>query len=177
VVFAQGGYPAAERAFSGAPVPSADAMGRCLKCHEQAPGARYRFFVTRRQSLSRAILHEESAFVCDRCARARVRFAPLVVLLLWAPLLFLAALITWRRLWVSAPLLLVLVGLIRLAWRQLRAVRYRLYHHPPYSGAVARLVIELRKREVLRSLHLFESDVMFRTEADADGLSSRTEGG
>jgi len=155
---------APERAPSAAPVPPADAADRCLKCKARAAGARYRFFVTRRQSLSRAIIHEERAFICDRCARARLRFAPLVVLLLWVPVLVLAALIT--RLWLSVLLLLTIHGLMRLAWRQLRAIRYRLYHHPPYSGAVARLAIELRKREVLRSLHLFEADVTFRTEAD-----------
>jgi hypothetical protein len=173
---ARGEPRAAERAPSGAPVRSADAADCCLKCKARAAGAQYRFFVTRRQSPSRAIIHEERAFICDRCARARLRFAPLVVLVLWVPLLVLTALITWRRLWVSVPLLLIIIGLIRLAWRQLRAIRYRLYHHPPYSGAVARLAIELRKREVLRSLHLFEPDVTFRTEADMTGLASRAEG-
>jgi hypothetical protein len=92
-----------------------------------------------------------------------LRVAPLVVLLLWVPVLVFVELCSWPRLWVSLPLLLVIVGLIRLAWRQLQAIRHGLYHDPPYSSAVARLAIELRKREVLRSLHLFESDVTFRT--------------
>jgi hypothetical protein len=87
----------------------------------------------------------------------------------------LAALIT--RLWLSVLLLLIISGLIRLAWRQLRAIRYRLYHHPPYSGAVARLAVELRKKEVLRALHLLESDVTFRTEEDVSRLASRAEEG
>jgi hypothetical protein len=120
-------------------------------------------------------MHEEKAFVCDRCARARVCFAPLAILCLWVPPLMLAALIFWRRLWLSVPLLFVIVGLGRLAWGQLRAVRYRLYHHPPYNGAVARLAVQVRKRELLRSLHLLESDVTFRAEADTRGLASRAE--
>jgi hypothetical protein len=176
-VFVQGGSPEAQRAPAEAPVAPADAGNRCLKCHEQGPGAQYRFFVTRRESLSRAIIHEDRAFICDRCAQARVRFAPVVVLLLWVPPLVLAALITWRNPLVSAPLLMLIVVLIRLAWRQLRAVRYRLYHHPPFSSTVARLAIELRKREVLRSLHLSAPDVTFHTEEDAAGLTRPAEGG
>jgi hypothetical protein len=175
VALAWGEPRAVERAPSGPPVPPADAADCCLKCKARAAGAQYRFFVTRRQSLSGAIVYDEKVFICDRCARARLRVAPLVVVLLWIPVLVLTELSSWRHLWVSVPLLLVIVGLIRLAWRQLQAIRHRLYHHPPYSSAVAHLAIKLRKREVLRSLHLFESDVTFRTEADVTGLESQAD--
>jgi hypothetical protein len=159
----------------------------CLKCKKQAPGAYYRFFVRLRNSLSQRIVHEENAFLCDRCARAQLRFAPLVVLLLWVPALASGVLLTGYRVLVGLRLLYafgmgpimrntvllllacllllyVTVRLIRLAWRQLDALRYGQYHHPPFSGPVARLAIQLRKRAVLRSLHLDETKVTFLTE-------------
>ena len=55
-VLAHEGPPAVEPASSGAPVPQADAADRCLKCKEQAPGARYLFSVTRRHSTLRRIM-------------------------------------------------------------------------------------------------------------------------
>jgi hypothetical protein len=95
-----------------------------------------------------------------------VRFAPLVVLFFWLPVLAVAVLLTRHTIWLWLPLLFIMAGLVRLAVRQLRASRYRLYHHPPYSGTVARLAIELRQREVLRSLHKAAPDVVFFTEVD-----------
>jgi hypothetical protein len=170
---------------------SADEADRCLQCHAQAPGARYRFWVARRQRLSPYIVHEEKAFICDRCAGARLRFAPRVVLFLWVPALALVTLIISRplvrdlqrlfstgiwmrpgqfgpifRLVLFLGLLFLLVALIRLAYKQLQAVRERLFHLLPYSGSVTRLAIQLRKKELLRTLHLSESNALFLTEED-----------
>src|SRR5262245_57920256 len=80
-----------------APAPQANEADRCLQCNRQAPGARYRFWVARRHRLSRHIVHEETTFLCDRCAGARLRFAPRVALLLWVPVLALLALFACRR--------------------------------------------------------------------------------
>jgi hypothetical protein len=128
-------------------------------------------------------------FICDRCAAARVRFAPLVVVLLWTPVLGAILLllgyfvmldvrrvINWGlggrafqfgmglRFVLLLGLVFVMAAVQRLAWRQFRAVRERLFHRPPYSGSVARPAIELRKMELLRSLHLSKSSTLFLTE-------------
>jgi hypothetical protein len=95
-----------------------------------------------------------------------VGLAPLVVLALWVPALALAILLKWHTLWLSLPLLFIALALVRVAWRQLGALRQQRYHHPPYSGAVARLAIELRKKEILRALHVAEPDVAFVAEGD-----------
>jgi len=183
--------PSISQNATAAPTAPADAADRCLQCHAQAPGARYRFWVARRQRLTPHIVHEEKAFICDRCAGARLRFAPRVVLLLWVPALALGTLLVSRpfvgdlrrlftagiwmrpgqfgpafRLVLLLGLLFLLVALIRLARRQLLAVRYRLFHRLPYSGSVTRLAIQLRKKELLRDLHLSESSALFLTEED-----------
>jgi hypothetical protein len=152
------------------PPPRAEAADRCLKCRKPGPSAHYGFSVVRTQGLSRRLLHEEQAFICDRCARAETRFAPLVVLLLWVPLVALAVLCTWRTLWLSLPLLFIAVALVRVAWKQLRAVGHQMYHHPPYSATVAHLAIRLRKKDLLRSLRVVEGEVRFCADADPKGL-------
>jgi hypothetical protein len=164
------------------PAAPADPADRCLRCRRQAPGAYYAFGVARARGLSHRILHEESAFICDHCARAELRFAPLVVLLLWVPVFWLcggllcqvAALYTHlTTLWLSLPVLFILVGLVRSAWRQLRAVRLGLYHRPPYSSTVAHLAIRLRKKELLRSLHVLETEVRFFAAAERGDLAGQ----
>jgi hypothetical protein len=107
-----------------------------------------------------------------------VGFAPLVVVALWIPILAAAVLLTWGMNWLyrlclSLPLLFITIGLVRLAWRQVGALRDGRFRYPPYSGAVARLAITLRKKEILRSLHLADPDVTFVAEADQAGPSSR----
>src|SRR5437867_1631435 len=165
------------------PTPQADAADRCLKCNAHTPGARYLFWVAKRQTLSPHIVHEEKAFICDRCAGAWVRFSPLIVLLLWVPVLALITLFvgygvvrSWTRgfpvggalrLMLLLGLLFLIVVLIRLAWGQLHAIRARLFHRLLYSSSVARLAIQLRKKELLRSLHLSESNALFLTEDHA----------
>jgi hypothetical protein len=191
------GLPASTAAL----VSLADKTNHCLKCNEQTPGAYYRFWVARKQRRGQNILHEEKAFLCDRCAEARVRFAPQVVLFLWAPLLALVALIVCRTVvrdllllstlgswskgsWVEltfrvalfGALVMLLVGLVRLAWRQLHAARWRLFHHLPYSGSIAQLAIQLRKKVLLRSLRLSESSALFLTEEDRQG-GAQSDGG
>jgi hypothetical protein len=168
-----------------------DETARCIHCRELALGACYPFWVVKRGAFSHHIVHEERPFLCDRCAAARLRFAPLAVLLVWVPALALGALIAslpvlldlkvlsavgiWGsvglvrlgvRLMLLLGLLFLLAGLLRLAFRQLRAVRERLFHHPPYSGSVARLAIALRKQDLLRALRLSESNAFFLTEED-----------
>jgi hypothetical protein len=174
------------------PAPQADAADRCLKCNSQTTGAHYPFWVARRQTLYPHILHQEKVFICDRCGAAQVRFAPLVVVLLWTPILGVILLlvgygvvldvkrvincINWGfggrtfqigmalRFVLFLGLVFIMAALQRLAWRQLRAVRECLFHRPPYSNSVARLAIHLRKKELLRSLRLSESNALFLTE-------------
>jgi hypothetical protein len=163
---------------------------QCLVCKKQTPGARYLFFVLARHRLTCEVVHQEKGFVCDRCAAAQVRFGPLVALFVWVPLLALAVLglgstllpgllhlsrgfDLGRRfgLFLGMVLLvlalLALIGiLVRLAWRQLHAVRVRDYHRLPHSGAVARLAIQARKKELLATLRLPEAKALFLTEED-----------
>jgi hypothetical protein len=94
-----------------------------------------------------------------------VRFAPLVVLFFWVPVLAVAVLRTHHIIWLWPPLVFVTVGLLRLAFGQLRASRHGLYRHPPYSETVARRAIQLRQRDVLRSLHRTAPEVVFLTDA------------
>jgi hypothetical protein len=185
-VLARGGSLAGGQIAAESSAPQADEADCCLRCKQQGPGAHYSFFVAMKQSLSHQIVHEEKVFLCDRCAQARVRFAPLVVLLFWVPALALVAVFVfalvlrdWRMLitlgigtrarWLGMPWrLMVLLGLlfliavlVRLASRQLRAIRHRLFHRLPYSGSVVLLAIQLRKKELLRSLHLNEKNALF----------------
>jgi hypothetical protein len=163
---------------------------RCLNCKRQAPGTQYPFCVAARQRLSFRVVHVEKAFLCDRCARAQVRFAPLVVLFLWIPVLLgVAGLLCYflgpallnysrgfgqtRHLGLFMGLLLSLVALlgvigilVRLAWRQLEAVQDGDYRRPPYSSTVARLAIHLRKKELLRTLKLRKENAWFLTQED-----------
>jgi hypothetical protein len=159
------------------------------------PGAHYPFWVARRQTLRPHILHQERVFICDPCAAARVRFAPLVVVLLWTPILgaillflgyfvildvrrvitgglggraFLSGMTMTVRFVLFLGLVFVMAALQRLAWRQLRAARERLFHRPPYSSSVARLAIQLRKKELVRALHLSESSALFLTEDEVN---------
>jgi hypothetical protein len=143
--------------------------------------------VAKKQRFSRHIVHEANAFLCDRCASARVRFPALIVLLLWIPMLTLPTLVTGYgvlrsltrlvsvrigtnplslafRTMLFLGLLFVLGVLLRLAWRQLNAVRKHQFHRLPYSSSIARLAIQLRKQELLRSLQLSESQALFLTE-------------
>ena len=70
------------------------------------------------------------------------------------------------RLVLFLGLLFRLLALVRFACRQLQAVRERLFHRLPYSGSVTRLAIQLRKKQLLRDLHLSESSALFLTEED-----------
>jgi hypothetical protein len=172
---ARGGVAETGRTAAAAPGAAGDGADRCLRCRKQAPGTHYPFFVALRHSPLRRIIHEERAFICDRCAAAQVRFAPLVALFLWVPVLALAVL-RYRHSLVTLPLLLfVTAGVLRLVFRQLRACRGRRFRQPPFSEAVARLAIRLRQREVLRSLHWSAADVVFLT--DAGGGDQPPDGG
>jgi len=182
--------PSIQQNAGSPPALQTVAADRCLKCNQETSGARYRFWVARRQTLAPQILHEEKVFICDRCAGARVRFPALIVLLLWVPLLALLALVVGNgvvrslarvvnmglgqtrgfQLGLGARLVLVLgllflIGvLIRLSWRQFRAVRERQFYLLPYSNSVARLAIHLRRKELLRSLRLSKASALFLTQ-------------
>src|SRR5262249_11890647 len=71
--------------------------------------------------------------------------------------------VAWRLMLVTALFVLIAI-LIRLALQQLQAVREPWYCYLTYTNAVVKLVIGMRKKEVLRSLHLSEANVAFLTE-------------
>jgi hypothetical protein len=162
---------------------------RCLRCREQAQGKAYRFAVVHSPTPGDRIVREVTAFICNRCAEARLRRRAWLVLLTGVPL-GLLAFGGWFALAVSIWLdanpprrgslpavgvqflvsfgLLVLTGLlVRLAGRHLRWVRGKGYPHERFpDAAVTRMAIELRKKEILSRLHLPEASVRFLVPCD-----------
>jgi hypothetical protein len=157
---------------------------RCLRCQRQAEGMDYRFAVVQSPTSGYDTVNEEKAFICNRCAEARLRRSAWLVLLTWVPagLLascgwFLLALTVWLHgnPWRRAYLptvgilfllsfgLLVVTGLaFRLACRHLRLVTGKGYQHERFPDAgVTRMAIDLRKKEILSRLPLSASRVRF----------------
>jgi hypothetical protein len=162
---------------------------RCLRCGEQAEGMAYRIAVARRQDLGYRIVHEESAFICNRCTEARLRRRACLVLFTWVPLgllasggLFSLAVRFWacaspfRRgnlpasgmLFIVSMGLLVVTGLlVRLACRHLHWVSEKGYQHERFADTqVTCMAIDLRKKEILSRLGLPEASVRFLTPHD-----------
>jgi hypothetical protein len=140
---------------------------RCLRCREQAEGMAYDFAVVHRQGDESRVIQQETTFICNRCAEARLRRRAWLLLLTGVPVGLLAAgklFALTARVWLYAnPLrrgyfptvgllflvslgLLVLTGLlVRLAWRHLRWVRGKGYQHERFPDpVVTRMAIELR---------------------------------
>jgi hypothetical protein len=63
---------------------------RCLRCQEQAEGMAYCFYVGHGQGLECRVIRKETAFICNRCAEARLRHRAWLVLFTWVPLGLLA---------------------------------------------------------------------------------------
>jgi hypothetical protein len=185
------GPPCCQRGYTVTLPPGLAAVGRrtvyrnrCVCCREETMGLDYRFAIGQREGLGCRIVHEETAFVCNRCAAARLRRRAWLLLLTWVPVGLLAcggllALATtvrlygnplWRgyvpalvTLFVLSFGLLVVAGLlIRLAYRHLRCVTgYE--HEGVVDPAVTRMAIDLRKKEILSRLPVPEASVQFLT--------------
>jgi hypothetical protein len=144
----------------------------------------YHFAVVHSQGLECRVIQQETAFLCNRCAEARLRRRAWLVLFTGVPLGLLASAgLFWlaARVWLYAnPLrrgylptvavlfivslgLLVVTGLlVRLACRHLGWVRGKGYQNERFPDpAVARMAIELRKKEILSRLPVPESRVRF----------------
>jgi hypothetical protein len=152
---------------------------RCLRCQNQAEGMDYRFAVVESPSPGYHQVHEEKAFVCNRCAEARLRRSAWLVLFTWVPLGFLAFGVlfalavsvyingnpfrpgyvpTAGALFLLSMALLVITGLlVGLVWRHLRWVTGKSYQYDRFPEAVVtRMAIQLRKKEILSWLDLPE---------------------
>jgi hypothetical protein len=137
----------------------------------------YRFAVVHSQGRERRVIQQETAFICNRCAEARLRSRAWLILFTWVPVGLLASggLFSWAvRFWVCANpfrrgnlpasgiLFLVSLGLlavtgllVQLACRHLRWVRGKGYQQERFPDpAVTRMAIELRKKEILSRLPL-----------------------
>jgi hypothetical protein len=162
---------------------------RCLRCQREAEGMDYPFAVVQSPTAGYHTVNEEKAFICNRCAEARLRRSAWLVLLTWVPAGFLASggcfLLAlrvwlhgnpWRRaylptvgiLFLVSLGLLVLTGLaFRLACRHLRWVTGKRYQHERFPDAgVTRMAIEVRKKEIVSRLPLPESRVRFLIPSD-----------
>src|SRR5262249_41572257 len=64
---------------------------RCLRCRQQAEGMAYRFAVVYSPGSGDRTVREETAFLCNRCAEARLRRRAWLVLLTGVPLGLLAS--------------------------------------------------------------------------------------
>jgi hypothetical protein len=144
----------------------------------------YHFAVVHSQGHECRVIQQQTAFICNRCAEARLRSRAWLVLLTGVPLGLLAsggsfwlAVRVWlcanpfRRgnlpasgilFLVSLGLLVVTGLLVQLPCRHLRWVRGKGYQHKRFPDpAVTRMAIELRKKQILSRLHLPESSVRF----------------
>jgi hypothetical protein len=162
---------------------------RCLRCREQGEGMVYRFAVVHTQGRESRVIQEETAFLCNRCAEARLRRRAWLVLLTGVPLGLLAsggvfALAArvwlcanpWRRgyvptaavLFLGSLGLLVVMGLLgQLACRHLRWVSAQGYQQERFPDpAVTRLAIALRKKKILSRLPFPEASVRFSIPCD-----------
>jgi hypothetical protein len=162
---------------------------RCLRCREQAEGMAYAFAVVHSQGRERRVIQQETTFLCNRCAEARLRRRAWLVLLTGVPVGLLAAggwFALATRVWLDANPprrgylpgvgllflvslgLLVLTGLlIRLACRHLRWVRGKGYQHERFPDpAVTRMAIDLRTKEILSRLPVPEASVQFLIPCD-----------
>jgi hypothetical protein len=170
--------PASEPLF-----PSSREHGQqCVRCRRIGEGAVYPFVVGRRQAIAYRVIHEERPFICDRCARARLRFTPLVILAVAAPLFFLALLGILNRLLgillrgypialfrlLNTMALLYLTGvLVWLAVRQLLRIRRGVYQQGPSPDrTVTRMAMDIRKTDILRTLRHSRDDVLFIAQED-----------
>jgi hypothetical protein len=80
----------ADLPWAGSPGFAADGRrkvfrNRCLRCREQAEGMAYRFAVVQSPTPGDRIVREETAFICNRCAEARLRHRAWLVLLTGVP--------------------------------------------------------------------------------------------
>jgi hypothetical protein len=172
-------------------------INQCLKCEKEAEGEFYPFYVGKLHFGSTLagrspyrIIREEQAFICTRCAEARMRANAWIVIFGCTPLalaisLPLLAFSAWNLLdrpsltpfaaGYSQRLLFAALGLlgaaVLFAWgaiRQLRYVRYKGYQHrgrPDVS--VTWMAISLRKRAIIKELNLMNTrEVKFFTEVD-----------
>jgi hypothetical protein len=169
---------------------------RCLRCREQAEGMPYHFAVVHNEGHECRVIRQENAFICNRCAEARLRRPAWVALLTGVPLGLLASrglFAVTTRVWLYAnPLrraylptvavlfllslgLLVITGLlVRLAYRHLRCVRGKGYQHERFPDpAVTRIAIALRRKEILSRLPLPEASVQFEIPSDPRDRLSR----
>jgi hypothetical protein len=59
---------------------------RCLRCQSEAEGMDYNFACVQSHGLECRISQEEKAFICNRCAEARLRGCAWLALFTWVPL-------------------------------------------------------------------------------------------
>jgi hypothetical protein len=153
----------------------------------------YRFAVVHSQGRERRVIQQETAFICNRCAEARLRSRAWLILFTWVPVGLLAfggffslAGRVWlygnplRRGYLPAVAVLFLVSLgplvvtallVQLACRHLRWVRGKGYQHERFPDpAVTRMAIELRKKQILSRLPVPESTVRFWIPCDREEM-------
>jgi hypothetical protein len=161
---------------------------RCLRCRRQAKGMDYPFAVIATPDPGSEEVHEEAAFLCNRCAEDRLSRSAWLVLFTWVPLctsayvglLALAVKVwlhgnPWRRGYlptvgtlflVSLVLMIVTALLVRLVWLHFRWVASKGYQHGRVPDpTVTQLAIALRKKAILSRLGLPESKVRFLVSA------------
>jgi hypothetical protein len=151
-------------------------------------GDYYPYFVALKQGISYRVIHEERPFICHKCAKRRLRFAPLVVMVATTPLFIRGSLGIVGQILrllrfqeeIYFPNLfwnLLLVGmtglLLSTALRQLRDIRRRLYQRAPFPDqSVTRMAINLGKNALLKRLRLPTSETIFVAQGDRRRLAN-----
>jgi hypothetical protein len=159
--------PARARAWF-VPAGTAD---KCLKCRQKAAGKRYGFYAVRKNEVPSELVHEESAFVCDQCARACLGLRPwwlearLFLISLAGTFGVLFSLALLHNLILALVLFIGTVQALRHGLRKLDYARRQLYHRDPEADRkITRLAIRLRKAAILQELGLPASQVLFITQ-------------
>ncbi len=154
--------------LAGQPSVPPPAAGVCVVCRRpRRRGRDYLYYAAHVEGMSYQVVHQESAFVCDACAKDDLdidvgyAIARLVIAkLFWAQVALLSAALLGR----AVTLAVLVAGAIRVvrAFRHLRAC----LAHPGLDDdsaahEVTRLAIRCRRRAVLKALGLPEARVAF----------------
>lgn len=148
----------------GIAVPPPDV---CVKCHTRSEGKIYRFSARLTQGVTSEIVHTEGVLICHTCAEHTLDISPKT---LWAriPVVgLLGSVGVFAFIALGRIVLPVVVFSLTVGWlaRDIKMLRY--CHRKLYlcdgraERILARMAIELRKKDVLKGLHLPASDVVF----------------
>lgn len=155
------------------PTPPDTTDEHCIKCNQHREGKGYFFFVRTLRDSPEVIRHREGVFLCNTCARNMLGLNPNW---LWVKLLFvsliggIALLVVFLRLRLICfpiTILMITFGVLASTWRKLSYVESEKYLvDPKAEHMLTRMVIQIRKAEVLKKLGMPSSEVLFVAQCE-----------